>query len=163
MQMQASQRPRQRGGIPRGVMVIACTGVIAGLLIWAAPSVGGANNSGDNMAPGRISAVPAQAAGQKEASADERGGSNERPAKPTCAELGRMASMQESERTAEATNTLGCGVQGNVASGTPAGNQSQEGVDVATFLAWHLQVRNLIPYAYQTTPSRRSQVKADRS
>lgn len=119
MQMQASQRPKQCGRIPRGVMVIACAGVIASLPTWAASSVGGANdNSGDNLAPGRISAVLAQAAGQKETSADKRGGSGERPARPTCAELGPMASAQESERIAEAASTFGCGVPSNVAIGT---------------------------------------------
>jgi hypothetical protein len=164
MQMQASQLPQQRGGIPRGVMVIACTGVIAGLLTWAASSVGGVNdNSGDSMASGRTSAVPVQAAGQKEAFADERGGSSDRPARPTCAEFGPMASAQESERTAEAASTFGCGVPGNMAIGTPARNQSRERVGAATFLVWHEQVRKLIPYAYQTAPLRPSQMKADRS
>lgn len=165
MQMQASQGSKQWGRrMPRGVVAIACAGVIASLLTWAASSVGGANgNPGDNSAPGRMSAAPAQAAGQKETFADKRDGSSERPARPTCAELGPMASAQERERTAEAISTFGCGVRGNVASGTPASNVSRERVGVATLLAWHGEVRNSIPYAYQTTPSRPSEVKADRS
>jgi len=127
MQTQASQRPKQWGRIPRSVIVMACIGVIASLLASAASSVGGANdNSGDNSAPGRISAVPAQAAGLKETSADKGGGSSERPARPTCAELGLMVSIPESERTVEATSALGCGARSNLASGTPASNQSQE-------------------------------------
>ena len=70
MQPQASQQHKQWGRIPRRVMVMSCTGVIASLLIWGSSSVGGANN---NSAPVKISAVPAQAAGPKEASADKQG------------------------------------------------------------------------------------------
>jgi hypothetical protein len=111
MQPLASQQHKQWGRIPRRVMVMSCNGVIASLLIWSS-SVGGAN---DNSAPVKISAVPAQPAGSKEASADKRGGSSNRPTRPTCAELGAMASTQESERTVEASSALGCGVRSNVA------------------------------------------------
>ena len=71
MKSQASQQHQQRGRMPRSVMVMSCAGVIASLLIWAPSSVGGAH---DNSASGPISAVPVQAAGPNEASADKKGG-----------------------------------------------------------------------------------------
>jgi hypothetical protein len=65
----------------------------------------------------------------------------------TCAELGAIALTPETGRTGEASGTVWCGVRSNLAGGTPASNQSAERVAVATFLAWHVQARNLIQYA----------------
>jgi hypothetical protein len=155
MQTQASQQHNQLGRIAGIAMVMSCAAVIATLLTWAPSSIGSAN---DNPAPAKLSAMPAQAAGAKQAPADPAHGSSDSPTRPTCAELGGI------EKTGESSGTVGCGVRSNLAGGTPASNQSEERLDVGTFLAWHVQARNLIQYAYQTTLSgpSRTEAKDDR-
>jgi len=148
MQTQVSQRYRQRGRIAGIAMIICCAGAI--VLTWAPSLIGGAN---DNAAPVKSSPVPTQAGGANEAPADPAQGSRDTPTRPTCAEVDAIASIQEIARTGESGGTVGCGVGSNLAGGTPADNQSEEQVDVATFLAWHVQGRNLMQYAHQTTLS----------
>jgi len=143
MRTQASQQHKQQGRIP-GIaiaMVVLCAAVMATVVGWVPSSIGSAN---DNSPPAKLSAVvPVQVGGAKEATADPGDGSRDRPTRPTCAERG-----------------VGCGVGNNVAGGTPASDQSEERVDVATFLAWHVQAHTLIQDAYQTRLSSLSQTEA---
>lgn len=157
MHTQASQQHKQRGRIPGIAMVISCAAAIAILLTWAPSTIGGANH---NPAPSKVSAMPAQAAGANDGPVDRGQGSSDRPTKPICAELDGIASVQETEMTGESSGTVGCGVGSNLAGGTPASNQSEERVDVATFLAWHVQARTLAQYAYQPTLSGPSRTAA---
>ena len=153
MQTPASQS-HKRCRIP-GIVVMSCTAV-ATLLTWAQCSIGSAN---DAPVPVKPSTVPFQVAGAKEAPVDSRRESSERPTRPTCAELAGIASTRATERTGESNVALGCGVQSNLADGTRASDQLEERIEVATFLAWHSQVRDTMQYASDTTlsrPSRRS-------
>jgi len=161
MRTQASQQHKQRGRIPGIAMVTTYAAVMVAFVAWVPFSIGSAN---DNAAPAKLSAVPAQAGGAKEAAADPGHGSSDRPTRPTCAELGGIASTPETQRTVEPGGIVECGVRSNLAGGTPASDQSEERVDVATFLAWHVQAHNLIQYAYQTTLSgpSRTEAKGDR-
>jgi hypothetical protein len=118
MQTQASQQHKQRGQVPGIAMVISCAAVTTAFLTWDPSSIGSAN---DNLAPARLSAVPAQAAGAKEAPADAGRGSSDRPTRPMCAKLSEIASTQETKRSA---GPVGCGLGSNLAGGTPASNQS---------------------------------------
>lgn len=133
MQTPASQ-PHKRCRVP-GIVMMSCA-TAATLLTWAPCSIGSAN---DNPVPVKLSAVPFQVAGAKQAPVDLRRESSERPTRPTCAELAGIASTQATERTGESNVALGCGAQNNVADGTHAGDQLEERIDVATFLAWHSQ------------------------
>ena len=146
MQTPASQ-PHKRCRIP-SIVMMSCAAV-ATLLTWARSSIGSAN---DNPVPIKLSAVPFQAAGAKEAPVDSRRESSERPTRPTCAELAGIASAQTIERTGESNVALGCGVRSNVAGGTQASDQIEERIDVATFLAWHSQARDSIQHVSDATP-----------
>ncbi len=153
MQTPASQ-PHKRCRIP-GIAIVSCAAV-ATLLTWAPSSIGSAN---DNPVTVKLSAVPSQAAGAKDAPVDSRHESSERPTRPTCAELAGIASTQTTERTGESNVALGCGVRSNVAGGTQASDQIEERIDVATLLAWRSQARNSIQYASDATLSRPSQYR----
>ncbi len=132
----------------QGIATMSCAAV-AMLLAWAPSSIGSA---GDNPVLAKLSAVPSQAAA-KEAPVDSRHESSERPTRPTCAELAGAASTQTIERTGESNLAVGCGVRGNVAGGTQAGDQIEERIDVATFHAWHSQAR-YFQYASDAAPLR---------
>jgi hypothetical protein len=147
MQTPACQ-PHKQGRIP-GIPVMSCA-ALATFLTWAPCSIGSAN---DDPMPVKLSTLPFQVAGAKQAPVDSRHESSERPIRPTCAEL---ASTRATERAGESNVPLGCGIQSNVADGTQASDQLEERIDVATFLAWHSQVRDTMQYASDTPLSRRS-------
>lgn len=157
MEAQARQQYNQVIRVVRIAVVISCAAGIAALAGWAPSSIGGAN---DNAAPVRLSAAPAQSAGATEASTGQAHRATDAPTRPTCAELDVGKSTPEVERTGEAITAVGCGVRSNIAEATPASNQGDERVDVATLLAWHVQAHNLIQYAHQTTLSGPSQIVA---
>lgn len=157
MQTQASQQPNLVGRIAGIAVVMSCAAVIATLLTWA-PSSTGSDNA--NAAPDKVSAVPAQAGSVKQAPAEPAHGATDRPTRPTCAELGGVASTQEPDRTEDSSGTVGCGIRGDLADGGPASNQSEKRVNVATFLAWHAQARDLIRYVDQATLSGPSPTEA---
>jgi hypothetical protein len=151
----ASQRYNQLIRIVRIAVVVSCAAGIAALVGWAPSSISGAS---DNATPDRLSAAPAQAAGTTETATDQAQRSSDTPTRPTCAERGVIASTPEIGATDESVAVVGCGVRSNLAEGTPA--SSEERVDVATLLAWHVQAYNLIQYAYQTTLSGSPQTDA---
>jgi hypothetical protein len=158
MQAQVSQWYDQLISVMRIAMVLS------GSALMAAASVGGvASSSGgnDNAAPVQLSAAAAQAPGPTEAATDPPHGSRHSPTRPTCAEVGAMASTPEIERTGESRGTDGCGPLSTLADGAPAIDRSQERVDLATLLAWHVQAHNSIAYACQTTPPARKEAKHD--
>ena len=124
-------------------MAVCCAGVIAILLDWAPFSIGGAS---DNSVPVRLSAIPAQTASAIEAPADRGDESRDTPTPPTCAELDGIASTEEPARFGDPRGVLACDMFGNLAADAQASNQS----DVEAFLAWHLEVRDLIQHARQS-------------
>ena len=156
MQTHANQQHKQRGRVPGIAMAMSRAVAIAMLLSWAPSSIGSANH---DSVPARLPAVPAQTAGAKETPAAGRG-SRDSTNFPICAEFRRVAATQNAERSGESTDIVGCGVSNNLAGGMPASNQSEERVDVATFLVWHVQGRNVGQYAYQTTLSGPSRTEA---
>ena len=160
MQTQVSEQCKQPGRIAGVAMVISRAAFIATLLTWAPSSIGSAN---DNPAPAKAWAGPAQAAGAKEATAEPGNGSGDLPTRPMCAGHGGITSTQVTAGTGESGGTVACGVGNNLAGGSTTSNQEEELVDVATFLAWHVQARSLSPYAFQATPSPSPLMKADRS
>jgi hypothetical protein len=143
MQLQARPQHKQLVRIAAIALATACTAVIAILLGWAPFSTGDAS---DNPAPGRLTALSVRAATPREAFADPAVESTDTPTEPTCAQLGGIASTEELERLGEPRGTVGCEMFGNLAADTPVSSQS----DVEAFLAWHLEVRDLIRNAYQT-------------
>jgi hypothetical protein len=160
MQTQVSKQCKQPGRIAGVAIDISRAAVIASLLTWTPSSIGGAD---DNPAPAMASAGPAKAADAKEATAEPGKGSGDLPTRPMCAGLDGIKSTQVTAGTGESGGTVGCGVGNNLAVGLPTSNRRDEQVDVANFLAWHVQARSLSPYAFQATPSPSSQVKAVRS
>lgn len=160
MQTQVSQQYNEMVRIAGVAMVMSRAAAIAILLTWAPSLIGSAKH---NPEPAKLPAVPALAAGAKDAPADPGQGSRDSPTRPICAGLGGIASTQVAERNSESGGTIGCGIGSNLAAGTPASNHSGEQVDVATFLSWHGQARSPSPYAYEATLSRPPQMRADRS
>jgi hypothetical protein len=150
MQTQASQQHKQRVRIAGIAMGMSRAAAIAVLLAWTPSSIGSANH---DSAPGKSLSLPVQAAGTKEAPADRGLGSGDLPSGPMCAELGGITATQDTERSAEAGDTVGCGIGNNLAVGMPASIYGEERVDVETFLEWHVQGRNVGQYAYQSTIS----------
>jgi hypothetical protein len=63
-----------------------------------------------------------------------------------------MASAPEIESTGESGGTVGCAPVSTLADGAPAPDQSEERVDLATLLAWHMQAHYSSAYICQTTP-----------
>ena len=126
MQTQTTQQPAGRlGRIP---MMVSCAAAI--LLTWGPASIGG---TGDIPAPAVLSATltPAYSANQGlpgpgQGSSDAKG--------PLCAAAGAVDPWCTADHRVE---------------GAP-GEQSQEWVDVATFVEWHVQARHLAQYEYQT-------------
>jgi hypothetical protein len=123
-------------------IAVCCAGVIAILLDWAPFSIGGAS---DNSVPVMLSAIPPQTASAIEAPADRVDESRDIPTPLTCAALGAIASPEEPARFREPGGLLGCDMFGNLAADPQASNQS----DVEAFLAWHLEVRDLIQHGHQ--------------
>jgi len=117
MQTPARQQYRPLVRIADITMGTSCAALMAILLTWAASSIGGVN---EGRAPTRAWAISAQAAGPKAAPAGPTDGASDRPAKPTCAELGGIAAKQHAQTTHESRGTVGCGIPRNLAAGTPA-------------------------------------------
>ncbi len=159
MQTRVSKQRKQPGPITGVAMVIFRAAVIASLLTWTPSSIGGAV---DMPPPAMASAEPAKAADVKEATAEPGKGSRDLPTRPMCAGLDGITSTQVTAGTGESSSTVGCGVGNNLAGGSTASNQGEEQVDVADFLAWHVQARSLSLYAFQATPSPSRQMKAVR-
>ena len=161
--MQAhSKRPHdQLIRVMRIAMTLSWIALMAALLEGIPSSIGSAN---DNTVAGQSSAAPPQASGAVEGAMDPVHGSSDRPARPTCADLGVIASTPEIERNNESRDTIGCGTGSNLAGRTSANIQSEDRVDVATLLAWHVEANTLIPHVQQTTASgpSRAQAKQDR-
>jgi hypothetical protein len=118
------------GRMPRISMALPC--VAAMLLTWGQSSIGGTS---DIPAPAVLAPIltPAYNAnellpgpGQRSSDANGR----------LCAGAGGA--------------DAGC-TANNLVDGAPAGGPSQEWVDVATFVEWHVQARHLAQYDYQTT------------
>ena len=160
MQAHAKQPHDQVLSVMRIAMALSWIALMAALLEGVLFSIGSAN---DNTAATPSSAAPPQPPGVVEAAMDPVHGSSDRPARPTCADLGVIASAPEGERNDESNDTLGCGAGSNLAGGTSANTQSEDRVDVATLLAWHVEANTLIPYAQRTAVSgpSRAQVKQD--
>jgi hypothetical protein len=143
IEMQTRASPRHKLVRIAAVAIAgSCAALIAILLDWAPFSIGGAS---DNPVPVMLSAIPAQTASTIEAPADRVDESRDTPTEPTCAELGGIASTEEPEGFGP-RGSVGCDMFSNLAADTRAGNQS----DVEAFLAWHLEMRDLIQHAYQT-------------
>ena len=123
--------------------------------------IGGApiiSSGSDDDAPVQLSAAQIPAADAREPATDSTQRSAGNPAKPTCATLG----MPPSAEKASVPGGSACGVPSNAADGASLTDRSDERIDVATFLAWHVQAHNLIDYIYQTTPSSASRTDAQR-
>lgn len=150
MKTQADQLHKRRVRI-RGIsMAMSRAAAIAVLLAWTPSSIGSANH---DSARARLPAVPAQVAGTKTVPADPGYGRGDLPTGPMCAELGVIRATRFTEGNEESVDAVGCGLGNNLAGGTPASIHSEDRVDVATFLAWHVEGRNLAQYPYQTTLS----------
>ena len=157
--MQAhAKRPRdQLIPVMRIAMALSWIALMAALLEGVPSSIGSAN---ENTAAAQSSAAPPQAPGAVETAMDPVHGAGDRPGRPTCAGLGVIASTPEIETNNESTDTLGCATRSNLAGGASTNKPSEDRVDVATLLAWHVEANTLIPYARQTTVSGPSQPQA---
>ena len=149
MQTQASQH-KQRVRITGIAMGMSRAAAIAVLLAWTPSSIGSANH---DSATSKLPVMPAHAAGTKELPGDRGQGTGDLPGGPMCAELGGITATQDTERSAESGDTVGCGIGNNLAVGMPASTYGEERVDVETFLEWHVQGRNVGQYAYPSTLS----------
>ena len=161
MQAHAKRPHDQLIQVMRMAMALSWIALMAALLEGVPSSIGSAN---ENTAAAQSSAAPPQAPGAVESAMDPVHGSSDRPARPTCADLGVIASTPEIEISGESKDTVGCGPRSNLAGGISANAQSEDRVDVATLLAWHVEAHTLIPHAQQTTVSgpSRAQAKQDR-
>ena len=161
MQAHAKEPRDQLIQVMRIAMALSWIALMAALLEGVPSSIGSAN---DNIAAAQSSAAPPQAPGAAEAYMDAAQGSSDRPARPTCADLGVIASTPGIETNGKSKDTLGCGMRGTLAGRTPADKQSEDRVDVATLLAWHVEAHTLMPYAQQTVVSdpSRAQARQDR-
>jgi hypothetical protein len=141
MQTQLRQRHHQLSRIAGIATITTSVAVIASLLVWAPSSIGSAST---DTAPARLAATPTPAGGAKEVSADPAHGSGDRPSRPTCAEVGEIAAIWQTESAGGPGAAAGCGAPSNLAGDVPVSHQSEDPVDVATFLAWHMQARSSI-------------------
>ena len=157
MQAHAKQPHDQLIRVMRIAMALSWIALMAALLEGVSSSIGSAN---DNTAAAQSSAAPPEPPGAVEAAMDAVHGSGDRPARPTCADLGVIASTPEIETSNESMDTLGCATRSHLAGGTSATKPSEDRVDVATLLAWHVEANTLIPHARQTTLSGPSQPQA---
>lgn len=148
MKTHANQVQKQRVQISGGTMAMARAAAIAVLLAWTPSSIGSANH--DSVPTARLPAVPPQAAGTK---ADPGYRPGHFPGGPMCAELVVIMPTRFTEASGVSADAVGCGLGNNLAAGTPARVDEGDRVDVATFLAWHVEGRNLGQDIYQATLS----------
>jgi hypothetical protein len=144
MQTQASPYRSQLVRIAGIAVILSCTAVIAMLLKWVPFSFG---NAKESSAPAKLAAISFPAPSAREAPVNPAHGSSDIPTKPTCAELSGIVSTRGTETTDGSDGNVGCSVVSNLAGDMPVSHQS----DVDTFLAWHVQARDSIQYAYQST------------
>ena len=149
MKTQADQLHLYRTRITGIAIAMSRAAVITVLLAWAPSSIGSANH---DFSPAGLPAVPAQAAGTKAVPAEPGYRPGDFPAGPLCAKLVGITATRFIEGTG-AVDAVGCGIGNNLAGGTPARFHDEDRVDVATFLAWHVEGRNLAQDTYQTNPS----------
>jgi hypothetical protein len=154
MKTHANQVHQQRVRITGVAMAISRAAAIAVLVGWTPSSIGSANH---DSAPAKL---PAQAAGTKAVPADPGHGPGELPAGPMCAELVVITPKRFTEAKGESADAVGCGIGNNLARGIPARTDDEDRVDVATFLAWHVEGRNLGQDVYQATLSAPSRPNA---
>ena len=147
MKTHANRMLKQRVRITGIPMVMSRAAVIAVLVAWTPSSIGSANH--DSAPKAGLRAVPAQAARTKGVPADPGHGF---PAGPMCAKLA-VTAQRVIEGSGVPADAVGCGMGNNMAAGTPARVDEEDRVDVATFLAWHVEGRNLAQNNHQTTPS----------
>lgn len=157
MRTHANQLHKQRVRITGITMAVSRAAAIAVLLAWTPSSIGSANQ---DSAPARLPAVPAQAAGTKAVPADPGHRTGDLPAGPVCAELRVIRAARFTGGMGESADAVGCGIGNNLASGTPARADDGDRVDIATFLAWHVEGRNLGQDVYQATLSAPSRTNA---
>jgi hypothetical protein len=150
MKTQANQLHKRRVRITGMAMAMPRAAAIAVLLAWTPSSIGSADH---DSARARLPAVPAQAAGTKAVPADPGYGPGDLPTGPMCAELGVIRATRFTEDNGESADAVGCGIGNNLAGGKPSRAYDEERVDVATFLAWHVEGRNLGQDVYRTTLS----------
>jgi len=140
MQPHASQQVKQLSRIAGVTMLTSRAAVIATLLTCVQSSIG-SDSVNNNSAPAKLSATSAQAASSRKAPAEqalERDG----PSRSTCAELRGIASAERPQTTGGSSDIGGCAVRSNFGGRSLTGNQTKERIDIATFLAWHMQARN---------------------
>jgi hypothetical protein len=150
MKTQVSELHEQRIRITGAAKVISRAAAIAVLLAWTPSSIGSANH---DPVPARLPAEPTQAAGTNAVPVAPAPRSGDLPAGPMCAELSVFTATRVAEANGELADDVGCGIGNNLALGAPVRSNDEERVDVATFLAWHLEGRNLGQDNYQATLS----------
>ena len=158
MKTHANQLHKQRVRITGIAIAMSRAAAIAVLVGWTPSSIGSANH--DSAPAVRLPAVPAQAAGTKAVPADPGHGAGEIPTGPMCAKLGVITAKRFTEGKGESADAVGCGIGNNLAGGAPARTDAEDRVDVATFLAWHVEGRNLGQDVYQATLSAPSRTNA---
>ena len=146
MTTKVSRLHKQRVRITGSAMAMFRAAAISILLAWTPSSIGSANHD-------KFPVGPAQAAGMKAAPAHPGYGSGALPTAPICAEFGVIKAKRFTEGNGEFTNAIGCGIGNNLAVGPSSLTHDEERVDVATFLAWHVEGRNLGQDVYQATLS----------
>jgi len=157
MKTQVSRLRKQRVRTTGSAMAMSRAAAMAVLLAWTPSSIGSANH---DSAPAKLPAVPSQAAGMKEAPANPGHGPGAFPTGPMCAEPGVIRAKRFTEGNGELADAVGCGIGNNLAGGPPSRTSDEERVDVATFLAWHVEGRNLGQDVYQATLSAPSRTNA---
>ncbi|HKQ24051.1 MAG TPA: hypothetical protein VJT81_06370 [Burkholderiales bacterium] len=155
MKTHANQMLKQRVRITGIPMVMSRAAVIAILVAWTPSSIGSANH--DSAPNAGLRAV--RAAGTKAVPADPGHRPGDFPAGPMCAKLA-VTAQRVIEGSGVSADTVGCGMGNNMAAATPARVDEEDRVDVATFLAWHVEGRNLAQNNNQTTPSAWSRTNA---
>lgn len=127
---------RERNSLSRlagSGIVISRAAACAAFLTLASSSIG--SDSGKD-APRRVSAAPASINGAKQVRAKPMDEAN-KPASLAC------NSVPVTKGAGASGGTVGCGEGGNPAANISISNPSDERMDLATLLAWHLAARNL--------------------
>ncbi|HUF22459.1 MAG TPA: hypothetical protein VMP00_17105, partial [Burkholderiales bacterium] len=112
--MNTIKQHKQRRHIARSARRLSCAGAVAILLTWAPASIAAAE---DEPAPGSEQSQAAPSVQKSDADKLRY------PDRTLCAEA------QESERSGETVDTLGCGLSIRFADATPAGKHSAQGVE----------------------------------